>query len=555
MKQKLKDLIIRSAQRAYDNGSLPSNKFSDVELEEPKVEAHGDYSTNIAMVMASSQKMAPRKIAEAILTHLDDPDNILENTRIAGPGFINFFLKGSSWLPVLDKIHEEESKFGACDLGGGKKIQVEFVSANPTGPLHVGHGRGAAVGDSLARILSFCGYDVTKEYYVNDSGRQIKTLGLSVFLRYKECWEEDIEFPEECYQGEYIRDIAKQVIEKKGKDLLGKDQEEAILYCARLASSKILGGIKKDLESFGVKFDHWYSEQTLYDSGKVDSAIDDFKAKRIIYEKDGALWFKTSDFGDEKDRVVKRSNGLTTYFASDIAYHQDKFNRGFDEVVDIWGADHHGYIPRIAASIEASGFDKDRFKVTLIQLVNLLRDGVPVAMSTRSGTFDTLQDVIDEVDKDAARFIFLTRHHESPLDFDLELAKKKTNDNPVYYVQYVHARISSILRKAEKEKWIKDVARDEKALSMLKEPEDILLMKNMSRYPEVVLNCAKFMEPHRLTFYLMGLASSFHTYYNKHKVLTDDIVLTQGRLYLVLAVQKVIRSGLFLLGVSAPEKM
>lgn len=554
MKQEIKDLILKAALNAYKKGDLPSSEFPDIEVKAPRIESHGDFSTNIAMVMASVQKMQPKRIAEAIIKNIDDPKKIIAKTEIAGPGFINFFINSLSWHPVLRRIHEEDDRYGASDIGRGSKIQVEFVSSNPTGPLHVGHGRGAAVGDAVANILLFCGYDVEKEYYINDSGRQINTLGRSVFLRYRQLLGEDIEFPDDCYQGDYILDLAGQIKEDKGRVLLDQKEDEAVLYCAQFAAKDIIAGIRDDLKSFGVEFDNWFSEQSLYDSGKVDKVLNDFRSQNIIYEKDGARWFKTKDFGDEKDRVVVRNNGQTTYFASDIAYHKDKFDRGFERVIDIWGADHHGYIPRIKASIEAAGYSKDRFSVILVQLVNLLRGGEPVAMSTRAGKFITLADVISEVGSDAAKFIFLTRHHESPLDFDLELAKKKTNENPVFYVQYVHARISSIIRKGC-EKGIKDVSWDEKAIAMLKEPEEINLIKSMDSYPETVRLSAEFMEPHRITFYLMNLASSFHAYYNKHRVLTDDPLLTCARLYLVVAVKKVIKNGLTLLGVSAPEKM
>ena len=554
MKQKIKDLILNASLDAYKKGDLPSSEFPDIEVEVPRIESHGDFSTNIAMVSASVQKMSPKKIAEFVIKHINDSDGIVAKAEIAGPGFINIFVNNLSWHTVLRRIHEEDAGYGASDVGRGRKIQVEFVSSNPTGPLHVGHGRGAAVGDAVANILLFCGYDVQKEYYINDSGRQIRTLGLSVFLRYRESFGEDIQFSDDCYQGDYIRDLSIQIKEHKGNDLLGQDEEEAILYCARFAAEKIIAGIREDLKSFGVEFDNWFSEQSLYDSGKVDKVLNGFRSQNIIYEKDGAHWFKTKNFGDEKDRVVVRNNGQTTYFASDIAYHKDKFDRGFERVIDIWGADHHGYIPRIKASIEAAGYSKDRFDVILVQLVNLLRGGEPVAMSTRAGEFITLADVISEVGSDAARFIFLTRHHESPLDFDLELAKKKTNENPVFYVQYVHARISSIIRKG-RERGIKDTGWDEKAIAMLEEPEEINLIKSMDSYPETVRLSAEFMEPHRITFYLMNLASSFHAYYNKHRVLTDDPLLTSARLYLVIAVKKVIRNGLTLLGVSAPEKM
>ncbi len=554
MKQKIKNMIYNASKDAYDNGDLPSSDFPEIEVEEPNAGSHGDFSTNISMVMASIQKMPPRKIAEAIIKNINDPDGMLDKTEIAGPGFINFFLNKHSWHPVLQKIHEQDALYGASDIGKGKKIQVEFVSANPTGPLHVGHGRGAAVGDSVANILLFCGYNVEKEYYINDSGRQINTLGRSVFLRYKELFEADVQFPEDCYQGDYVRDLAGKVRDDNGDKLLSMSEDEAISCCARFAADNILAEIKEDLESFGVVFDRWYSEQGLYDSGKVDRVINDFRKQNIIFEDDGALWFRTEDFGDEKNRVVVRSNGLTTYFASDIAYHQDKFDRGFERIIDVWGADHHGYIPRVSAAIEASGHTRDKFNVILIQLVNLLREGEPVSMSTRSGEFVTLRDVISEVGSDAARFIFLTRHYESALDFDLELAKKKTNDNPVYYVQYVHARISSIVRKAQ-ERGISEIVWNDVAISGLTEPEEIQLIKIMARYPETVRCSAEYMEPHRITYYLMNLASAFHAYYNKHRVLTDEAELTIGRLYLVLAIKKIIRNGLSLLGVSAPEKM
>ena len=554
MKQKIRNIIYNASKDAYDKGDLPSSAFPEIEVEEPKAESHGDFSTNISMIMASVQKIPPRKIAEVIIKNVNDPDGIIDRTEIAGSGFINFFLTKHSWHPVLRKIHEQDALYGASDIGKGKKIQVEFVSANPTGPLHVGHGRGAAVGDSIANILLFCGYNVEKEYYINDSGRQISTLGRSVFMRYKELFGAGVQFPEDCYQGDYVIDLARKVRDNKKDNLFSLSEEEAIKYCARFAANNILSEIKEDLECFGVVFDRWYSEQSLFDSGKVDRAINDFRKQNIIFEDDGALWFRTKDFGDEKNRVVVRNNGLTTYFASDIAYHQDKFERGFERIIDVWGADHHGYIPRVSAAIEALGHTRNKFNVILIQLVNLLRGGKPVAMSTRAGEFVTLKDVISEVGSDAARFIFLTRHYESALDFDLELAKKKTNDNPVYYVQYVHARISSIVRKAQ-ERGISNIVWNDAAISRLNEPEEIELIKTMARYPEIVKCSAENMEPHRITYYLMNLASAFHTYYNKHRVLTDEAELTLGRLYLVIAVKKIIRNGLALLGVSAPEKM
>jgi len=554
IKEQIEKMVHQALDEACRSGQLPSSDVPAFVVEEPRAEAHGDFSTNAAMVMASSQKMAPRKIAEILAGHLRQRQSEVERVEIAGPGFINFFLRPEAWHPVVQRIAERGDAFGSCNVGRGRRVQVEFVSSNPTGPLHVGHGRGAAVGDAVAAILAACGYDVQREYYINDSGRQIQTLGLSVYLRLLEHFGREVDFPETCYQGDYIRALAAEVAVAEGEDILQWPEEKAVSHCARYACEKILAGIRHDLADFGVTFDCWFSEQSLYDSGQVDEAIAFFREKGLIYEKDGALWFKTSEFGDEKDRVVVRSNGQTTYFASDIAYHREKFQRGFDRVIDVWGADHHGYIARMAAAIEAGGIARERFGVILVQLVNLLRGGEPVAMSTRAGRFDTLAAVIREVGRDAARFIFLSRHHESALDFDLEVARQKTNDNPVFYVQYVHARISSILRKG-REQGMTGVAWDAEAVGLLTAPEEMSLIKAMDRFPETVAAAAEMLEPHRVTYYLMDLASLFHAYYNKHRVLTDDTRLSRGRLCLVLAVRQVIRNGLTLLGVSAPEKM
>lgn len=554
MKNRIKKLIIEAASEAHAKGLLSSADFPEVNLEKPKVEAHGDFSTNFAMVMASLQKMPPRKVAQAVVDQLNDSGRLLEKIEIAGPGFINFYVTPAAWHPVLLEIQKTDRRFGASELGAGERVQVEFVSSNPTGPLHVGHGRGAAVGDSVANILAFCGYDVQREYYINDSGRQIQTLGRSVFLRYRELFGKSAPFPEDCYQGDYIRDIAVQIKEQQGDGLLYREEDEAVMQCARTAAGDIMEGIRKDLALFGVSFDEWFSEQSLYDAGEVDRILAESRERGIIYEKDGALWFKTSDLGDEKDRVVVRQNGQTTYFASDIAYHEDKYRRGFQRVIDVWGADHHGYIPRMQAAIEACGHKRNQFQVILVQLVNLLRGGQPVAMSTRAGEFVTLRDVIDEVGKDAARFIFLTRHYESPLDFDLEVAKQQTNENPVYYVQYVHARISSIIRKAVENGMAGDQW-DETAIARLVELEEIQLIKTLAQYPETVAVSAEKLEPHRITFFLMNLAAAFHAYYNKYRVLSEDPVLSRGRLVLVESIRKVIRNGLALLGVDAPDKM
>jgi arginyl-tRNA synthetase len=555
MKKTVKNMVLEAMEKAFREGELISDDFPEILVEEPKVGSQGDLSVNTAMVMAKSQKMPPKKIADIIVKNIEDAQCVLERTEVAGPGFINFYLKPTAYHPVLLEVHEKDGNYGASDMGKGIKTQVEFVSANPTGPLHVGHGRGAAVGDSVARLLKFCGYEVQKEYYINDSGRQINTLGRSVYLRYLEKNGQTIDFPEDCYKGDYIFDLAGEIQAKHEKTLLDMTEEQGVGICARYAADSILADIDMDLRNFGVTFDCWFSEQSLYDQGKVQKTIDELKEEKTVFEKDGAFWFNTTAYGDEKDRVVVRSNGQTTYFASDIAYHRNKFERGFNRVIDVWGADHHGYIPRMKACITASGHDSDAFNVILVQLVALLRDGKPVAMTTRGGVYETLKDVLDEVGSDAARFIFLSRHYESHLDFDLELAKKKSNDNPVYYVQYVHARISSILKKAADEHGITVFENNKDAVALLVTPEETALMKALARYPETIEIAGKNLEPHRVTYFLMNLASLFHTYYNKHKVLTDDKLLSAGRLYLILAVQRVIKNGLTLLGVSAPERM
>lgn len=555
MKDKLEKIMKSAALEAFKAGDLNSGEFGDIAIEETKNAAHGDFATNFALAGASIQKMPPRKIAEAILRHITDPENIIIETQIAGPGFINFFISPAAWYPALQEVYEKGALFGAVNIGRGRKVQVEFVSANPTGPLHVGHGRGAVVGDALASILNFCGFDAHREYYINDAGRQIRTLGTSVYLRCLELAGRKIDFPDDAYQGEYIYNIAKSLMSEKKETLFSMAEEDAIDTSARYAAGLILDGIRTDLENLGIRFDTWFSEQTLYDAGKVENTIKMAKEKDLAYEFEGAVWFRSSSFGDDKDRVIVRGNGLTTYFASDIAYHVDKFERGYDKIIDVWGADHHGYVPRLTAAIAALGYKPDQFKVVLAHLVNLVRQGEPVSMSTRAGQFVTLSDVVDEVGVDAARFIFLTRHHESPLDFDLELAKQKTNDNPVYYVQYVYARISSIMKKAGAQHGIDSNEAFNDIPSNLTAPEEIQLMKHLARYREIIEGAAKLMEPHRVAYYLMELAAAFHAYYNKHRVISDDVVLSRDRLYLVKGVRTVIGNGLTLLGVSTPESM
>nr|WP_320193742.1 arginine--tRNA ligase [uncultured Desulfobacter sp.] len=561
MKTKIRTMVLDAARAAFEKGLLPSDQIPEFEVETPKHEGQGDFSTNFAMVSAKLQKMAPAKIAKSLVESISDSDHaplgsVLEKIEVAGPGFINFFLSPGAWHPVVDQVLSQNATFGRSEMGQGQRVQVEFVSANPTGPLHVGHGRGAAVGDAVGNILSFAGFDVQKEYYINDSGRQIRTLGTSVWLRLQQIQGKDVDFPQDCYQGDYIQDLARQVLDTQGKDFADADEKQGIETCARFAAGEILAGIRSDLDGFGVRFDNWFSEQSLYDSGRVQAAIENFKEKDLIYEKDGALWFRTEKFGDEKDRVVVRNNGLTTYFASDIAYHDEKYERGFDRVIDVWGADHHGYIKRIDAAVVATGRKSEQFDVILVQLVNLLRDGNPVQMSTRAGEFVTLKDIVDEVGKDAARFMFLSRSYDSGLEFDLELAKKKSADNPVYYVQYVHARITGILNKAKDEGLIDQTDFNVGVnLEQLVTEEELKLIKQVAGFREQVEKSAATLHPHVIFTYLTTLAAAFHAYYNNHKVIMDDKPLSLARLSLVLAVKKVIRNGLALLGVSAPERM
>lgn len=535
---------------------IDAETISAIEVEIPKDTTHGDYASNVAMVLASrvGKKLPPRKIAEVLIEHIDDRDNILEKVEIAGPGFINFFIRENVWATLLKEIEEREDDYGTSDLGNGKKILVEFVSANPTGPLHIGHGRGAVVGDVLANILSASGYSVFREYYINDQGNQMNNLGISVLARYLELLGETVEFPEAGYRGDYIRDIAGKMMERDG-DIHGKrDREAAIQDFTEYAAGAILDEIKEDLRAFGVVFESYFSEKDLYKDGGVTGLLAELEAKGFIYHDGETLWFKTTDFGDEKDRVVIRKNGEPTYFAADIAYHRNKYERGFDSLIDIWGADHHGYIPRMLASIQALGYEKDSLKIILVQLVSLLREGKPVAMSTRAGEFVTLREVVDEVGRDAARYNFLMRRSDSHLDFDLELAKKQSNENPVYYVQYAHARICSILRFGE-ERGYTIPAYGEADFSLLNLPEEIQLVKVITRFPELIEGAALSLEPHRLTFYLNDLASIFHSYYNKYKVISDDEKLSLARLFLVKAIRTVVSNALRLLGVTAPEKM
>lgn len=550
-KKLLRRLITESLIQARETGKLKFANLPVFEVDTPKQPEHGDFATNAALILASQAKKPPRQIAEMIKEGLSGPEGILQKVEIAGPGFINFFLEENYWRQVLPEILASGKAYGNCDLGAGQRVQVEFVSANPTGPLHIGHGRGAALGDALARLLTATGYQVEREYYINDVGTQILTLGKSLAFRLRELQGEAVEFPADGYQGDYIKDLARQYLSEHGAPALDSGEPD-YLPLGRYAAELILADIKKDLEDFGVSYDCWFSEADLFDRGWVERSFVFLRERGYIYEAEGALWFAASRFGDEKDRVVRRSNGATTYFASDVAYHLNKFERGYDLVVDLWGADHHGYVPRLRAAAQALGI-KEKLHVILVQLVSLLRQGEPVAMTTRGGTFVTLREVLDEVGKDAARFIFLTRRADAHLDFDLELAKQQNAENPVYYVQYAHARLASVFRQAEAQGL--HFSPDPALLPLLSLPEELALCKMLANYPELVEGAARQLEPHRLTYFLTELAAQLHSYYYKHRFISEDADLTQARLWLVLGVKTILEHGLGIMGVTAPESM
>jgi arginyl-tRNA synthetase len=554
MKQVLATLLVKAIQSSIDAGLLPAVALPHIEVELTKDSDHGDYASNAAMILASQTKKNPRAIAKILSERIEDTEHVLDKVEVAGPGFLNFFIRAGYWCGLLEAVGSLGDRYGSSDLGEGRRIQVEFVSANPTGPLHIGHARGAVVGDVMANILATVGYKVFREYYINDAGNQMNNLGKSILLRYRELLGRTEDFPEGCYRGDYIRDLAMELLKRDGERYLDMDPEEAIPLLTVYAGGAILEGIKADLQTFGVVFDLYFSERELYREDGVGKLLRELEEKDFIYREGETLWFRTTNFGDEKDRVVVRQNGAPTYFAADIAYHRHKFLRGFETVIDIWGADHHGYIPRMSAAVQALGYERDALRVILVQLVNLLREGKPVAMSTRSGEFVTLREVVDEVGKDAARYNFLMRRSDSHLDFDLDLAKRQSNENPVYYVQYAHARICSIIRTGAERGYDVPVFKDAN-LGLLKIPEEIGLIKAITQFPGVVEGAARTLEPHRLTFYLNDLAGLFHSYYNKNKVISEDRALTGARLFLAGSVLTVLKNALNMLGVTAPEKM
>ena len=594
MKTHLHTLLAQARAQLHQDGLLPADVSVDIPLEHTRDRSHGDFASTIALALAKTARRPPRELAERLVAALPASDRVAR-VEIAGPGFINFFLTPTAYQAVVNEILDQGDAFGRSNLGGGRRVQVEFVSANPTGPLHVGHGRGAAFGATVANLLEAIGYQVHREYYVNDAGRQMNILATSIWLRYLEHCGERFRFPSNGYRGEYVRDIATRLYAERGGAYMvaaaqifrnlpqdeARDEDGTIVsagdkeahidalveraqkllgdhhyrYIFERGLNTILDDIRDDLREFGVVYDAWYSERTLAECGAVHKTIDRLRDSGYVYEQDGALWFRSSAFGDEKDRVVQRENGQTTYFASDIAYHLDKFERGFDWVIDIWGADHHGYVPRVKAALQAMGEDPDRLGVLLVQFAILYRNGERVQMSTRSGEFVTLRALRQEVGNDAARFFYVMRKSEQHLDFDLDLAKSQSRDNPVYYIQYAYARVSSVLRQLREKGLPRDEARGRANLALLSEPHEEALLMALARYPEVVETAARAHEPHQLAHYLRELAMAFHTYYNEHRVLVPDDAHRDARLNLSLATRQVIKNGLKLLGVSAPEVM
>ena len=554
MKKAIKEIIECALDKAKDAGELELADAPDIVVEKPKDEKMGDFACNIAMTLARSERKNPKVIAQIIERHVEKGTAGLDSVEIAGPGFLNLKMSRKFFLDRLADAVEQRNDFGKSNVGQGTKIMIEFVSANPTGPLHIGHGRGAAVGDALARILKKAGYDLKTEYYVNDVGNQMNILGRSTWLRYLELLGNDADFPEDHYRGEYIKDIAQLAIDQHGKKFFDKPEGECVPFFKELAKDNILEGIKKDLSNFRVTFDNWFSEQSLYKNNSVEGAIEWLRNEGHVYDKDGAVWLKSSAFDDDKDRVIVKKTGEKTYFCSDIAYHQNKIKRGFKKLINLMGADHHGYVPRMEAVLQAMGYDKNIFKILLIQFVSLLRGGEKVAMSTRSGEFETLSDVVNEVGVDAARYYFLMRSSDAHLDFDLELAKQETSENPVFYIQYAHARICSIFRGAE-EKGIQFPGNGSNDLSLLVEEEEFSIIKAILAFPEVVEKSALALEVHRISHYLLDLVSRFHGYYSRHRVISDDVPLTLARLYLLDGLRITIRNGFDLMGISVPEKM
>lgn len=539
-----------AARKAMAEGIIKEGVLPSVVLEVPPQKEFGDFATNFAMQAAKSLRCNPRAAAEAVVDRIDCP--YIERAEIAGPGFINLYLRPDWVYKLLRAILDEGDDYGSIRQEHPEKIQLEYVSANPTGPLHVGHGRGAAVGSSLANLMKAAGYDVTREYYINDAGNQIENLTLSVNARYLSLLGVECEFPENGYHGTDITETAQRIAHIYGDKFLKLKEAERLQEFKTLALKEKLAALKEDLQAFNVDFDVWFSERTLHEEGCIKAACDFLCEKGYMYEHEGALWLKSTEYGDDKDRVVIRENGVPTYLAADIAYHRNKFERGFDHVINLWGADHHGYIARMKAAVGSLGYRPEQLEVLILQMVSLYRNGEPVKMSKRTGQSVTLNELIEEVGTDAARFFFIMRSIDSQLDFDLTLATEKSSENPVYYVQYAHARICSILRQIEEEK----ISVDESApLTSLREEVETTLIKKLGEYPELVAGAARERAPHRIAHYLYDLAGLFHSFYNQCRILGVEPEAQQARLLLVIAVRRVLRHALAILGISAPERM
>ena len=547
----LRQGVAAACAQAMAAGTLPEAELPDFVIETPKDEKNGDFSTNLAMQLTRILRQNPRKIAEAIADGIDLP-GLVERVEIAGPGFINFYLV-PGWLNrVLPAIQEEDADYGKSNAGGGERVQVEFVSANPTGLLHMGNARGGALGDTLAAVLNEAGYVCDKEYYINDAGNQVENLGKSVETRYFELLgRDDYQIPEDGYHGKDIIATAQRLLDEKGEALVDLPEAERRELMKNYALKEKVSGIRDSLENFGVVFDNWFSEQSLHDAGSVHEVVDILREKGVVYEKDGAQWLRATDWGEEKDEVLVRSNGTPTYFAADIAYHRDKFERGYKRLINIWGADHHGHVARLKGAMTALGYDGDDITVILMQLVRLYRGGEIVKMSKRSGKYVTLDELIEEVGKEAARFFFIMRSPDSALDFDLDLAKAESSDNPVYYVQYAHARICSILSVAG----VETPKAADVDLSLLTEENERVLIRKLAEWPQEVADAARELAPYHLAYYAKELANAFHSFYNSCKVLTDDAALRDARLALVDCTRITLRNVLTLLGLSAPERM
>lgn len=551
VKQSLENLLKEAVFKAKKSGQLEFDILPEVNLEIPKEKAHGNFSSNLALLLSKAAKKPPREIAQILVSNFES-NSYVKEAQIAGPGFINFYLN-DSWLgEVLALILEQKEEYGNNSDLKGKKIQLEFVSANPVGPMNVVNARAAALGDTLSRLFKACGARVEKEYYINDYGVQVQTLGRSLDARYRQLLGEKVDFPEDGYQGEYITEMAREIIETEGDSYLKLPEEKRIETFSDLGCRRILASQKQDLLNYGVEYDCWFSERSLHETGEVEKVLEILEKRGLIFESEAAVWLRTTDFGDDKDRVLKTSDGRTTYFTADIAYHLNKFQRGFDLVINIWGPDHHGYIPRMKAAVAALGIDPDRLEVLIAQQINLIKDGKPFKMSKRRGAFITMDDLLEEVGNDAARWFFLMRSPESHLDFDMDLARSQSNENPVFYVQYAHARICSIFRQASEEQ--RGVKFDQSLLKYWNEAEKDLIEK-ASQFPDLISDAARRREPHRLTGYLLDLAGLFHSYYNKRRFISDDLELTRSRLAIAKGLGYVFSRGLKMLGVSAPERM